>query len=210
MDNLVESVVDVRRYGASRWMGDTLVCKVDHETAAVTATAALTAAYPYLTQASSSHPALQGCEDVEWSSIPGCQVDVPAVLRGLLDPDAAEMAERALDWLVMSGPMSISATMAAVVPYLLRLTADPSTPRRNELLGLLLVAAALSAPTDPDNAWDLAVSGPEEDHPERALCRAAFVADAAWVRRLLADGELLADLHLDDGDRASLVQAAGL
>ncbi|WP_229911403.1 hypothetical protein [Streptomyces aurantiogriseus] len=134
----------------------------------------------------------------------------PAILRGLLDPDAAETAERALDWLVMSGPMSISATMPAVVPYLLRLAADPSVPRRNELFGLVLVAAALSAPTDPDNAWDLAVSGPENDHPERALCRAAFVADAAWVRRLLADDELLASLHLDEDERVSLAQAAGL
>lgn len=186
------------------------VCTVDHEAAAVAATAALTAAYPHLGQEASPHPALQGCEDVEWSSIPGCPVDASVVLRGLLDSDAAELAERALDWLVMSGPMSISATMPAVVPYLLRLTADPSVPRRNELFGLVLVAAALSAPTDPDNAWDLAVGGPENDHPERALCRAAFVAEAASVRRLLADEELLAGLHLGEGERASLVQAAGL
>ncbi|MGW2893588.1 hypothetical protein ACWDAO_02865 [Streptomyces sp. NPDC001212] len=191
-------------------MGGTLVCKVDHEAAAVTATAALTAAYPHLRHEASPHPALEGCEDVEWSSIPGCPVDVPVILRGLLDPDAAEMAERALDRLVMSGPMSISATMPAVVPYLLRLTADPSIPRRNELFGLVLVAAALSAPADPADAWDLAVSGPENDHPERAVCRAAFVADAAWVGRLLADDELLAGLHLDEGEWASLVEAAGL
>uniref|UniRef100_UPI0031D1977F hypothetical protein n=1 Tax=Streptomyces hawaiiensis TaxID=67305 RepID=UPI0031D1977F len=147
---------------------------------------------------------------MEWSSIPGCPVDVPVVLRGLLDPEAAEMAERALDWLVMSGPMSISATMPAVVPYLLRLAADPSTPRRDELFGLLLVAAALSAPTDPNSRWDMAISGPEEDHPERALCRAAFAADAAWVRRLLADGELLAALQLGQDERDLLIQAAGL
>ncbi|MFF0095057.1 hypothetical protein ACFYSF_34690 [Streptomyces canus] len=183
---------------------------MDHEAAAVTATAALTEAYPHLRQEASPHPALEGCEDVEWSSIPGCPVDVPVTLCGLVDPGAAEMAERALDWLVMSGPMSMSATMPAVLPYLLRLAADPSIPRRNELFGLVLVAAALSAPTAPDNAWDLAVSGPENDHPERALCRVAFVADAAWVRRLLADDELLTGLHLDEDDRTSLAQAAGL
>ncbi|MFJ7334274.1 hypothetical protein ACIQU3_20745 [Streptomyces sp. NPDC101110] len=147
---------------------------------------------------------------MEWSSIPGCPVDVPVVLRGLVDPDAAEMAERALDWLLMTGPMSISAVMPAVVPYLLRLAAEPSTPRRGELFGLVLVAAALSAPADPDNPWDMAVGGPEEDHPERALCRAAFVADAAWVRRLLADDDLLADLRLGDDERDSLMQVAGL
>ncbi|MER5792219.1 hypothetical protein [Streptomyces sp. NPDC001980] len=145
-----------------------------------------------------------------WSSLPGCPVDVPVVLRGLLDPDAAEMAERALGWFVMSGPMSISATMPAVVPYLLRLTADRSVPRRKELFDLVLLAAALSAPTDPDNPRQPAIGGLEEDHPERALCRAAFVADADRVRRLLADDELLTGLGLDDDDRASLVEAAGL
>ncbi|WP_046501021.1 hypothetical protein [Streptomyces odonnellii] len=186
------------------------MCKVDRDAAAVTAAAALTTAHPHLSHEASPHPALEGCEGVGWLSVSGCAVDVPVILRGLLDPDAAEMAERALDWLVMSSPMSISATMPAVLPYLLRLTADPSAPRRNELFGLVLVAAALSAQTNPASAWDLAVSGPEQDHPERALCRAAFVADAAWVRRLLADDELLAGLHLDEGDRASLVQVAGL
>ncbi|MEW2611244.1 hypothetical protein AB0937_13745 [Streptomyces sp. NPDC047880] len=147
---------------------------------------------------------------MEWPSLPGCPVDVPVVLRGLVDPDAAEMAERALDWLVMAGPMSISAVMPAVVPYLLRLAAEPSTPRRGELFGLVLVAAALSTPADPDSEWDMAVAGPEEDHPERALCRAAFVADAAWVRRLLADDDLMSDLRLGDDERASLMRAAGL
>ncbi|MEU8654882.1 hypothetical protein [Streptomyces sp. NPDC048737] len=186
------------------------MCKVDHRAAAVAATAALAAAHPHLGDGASPHPALAGCEDVDWSSVTGFPVDVPVVLRGLLDADAAEMAERALDWLVMSGPLSISATMPAVVPYLLRLAADPSTPRRNELFGLLLVAAALSAPARPDGTGGLTVGGPEEEHPERALCRAAFVADAAWVRRLLADGRLPADLQLGDDERASLLQAAGL
>lgn len=72
------------------------------------------------------------------------------------------------------------------------------------------MAAALCAPADPHSLRDLAVDGPEADHPERALCRAAFAADAAWVRRLPADDRLLAELGLDDGERASLAQAAGL
>ncbi|MER6225549.1 hypothetical protein ABT189_34215 [Streptomyces sp900105755] len=186
------------------------MCKVDHEAAAVAATTALAAAHPHLEQTTAPHPALAGYEDVEWASVTGCPADVPVVLRGLLDPDAAESAERALDWVVMSGPMSISAAMPAVVPYLLRLTADPSVPRRKELLGILLVAAALSAPTDPGNARRLAIGGREQDHPERALCRAAFAADAVWVRRLLADEELLAAAGLDADDRESLVEAAGL
>lgn len=134
----------------------------------------------------------------------------PVVLRGLVDPDAAREAGRALGWLVMSGPISISAVMPAVVPFLLRLAADPSVPRRGELFVLVLVAAALSEPTDPDNAAALVIGGREEDHPERALCRAAFVADARWVSRLLADDGLPAGAELRDDERDYLLKAAGL
>ncbi|SEF13774.1 hypothetical protein [Streptomyces sp. Ag109_O5-10] len=75
---------------------------------------------------------------------------------------------------------------------------------------ILLVAAALSAPTDPGNAWHLAIGGLEQDHPERARCRAAFAAGAVWVRRLPADEELPAGAGLDADDRQSLADAAGL
>ncbi|MFK0173172.1 hypothetical protein ACIQU5_30695 [Streptomyces sp. NPDC090306] len=157
----------------------------------------------------SAHPALTGCADVEWSAIPGCPDGVPVVLRGLADADAAEEADSVLDRLVMSGPMSISAAMPSVVPFLLRLTVDPSVPRRTELLGMLLIAAALSEPVAPGSGWAVA-HGPDEDHPERTLCRAAFAADPVLVRQLLADQELLARASLDDGDRDSLAAAAGL
>lgn len=185
------------------------MCEVDHE-AAVAAVAELTAAYPHLVREPARHLALVGCEDVAWSAIPGCPEDVPVVLRGLLDPDTAEEAERALSLLVMSGPMRISAVMPAVVPFLLRLAADPSVPRRGRLFDVVLVAAALSEPTDPDNAAALAMSGREEDHPERALCRAAFAADAEWVRRLPADDGLPEGAELRDYERDYLVEAAGL
>jgi hypothetical protein len=185
------------------------VCQIDPAAVAV-AIAALTAAYPHLAQEGSPHPALAGCEDVAWSAIPGCPEGVPVVLRGLLDPDAAEEAYRVLGRVVMSGSMYISAVMPAVVPFLLRLAADLTAPRRRELLDLVLVAAALSEPTDPDNAAALAINGREEDHPERALCRSAFVADADRVSRLLADTGLLADVELRDHERAYLLKAAGL
>lgn len=188
--------------------GGASVCQVDGGAAAA-AIAALTAACPHFAQEALPHPALAGCGDVAWSAIPGCPEGVPVLLRGLLDPDAAEEAERVLGWLVMSGPMHISAVMPAVVPFLLRLAADPSVPRRGELFGLVLVAAALSEPTDPENAAALAISGREEDHPERALCRSAFAADANWVSRLLADTSL-PGAELRDYERAYLLKAAGL
>lgn len=101
--------------------------------------------------------------------------------------------------------------MPAVLPFLLRLAADLEAPRRDELFGLVVVvAAALCEPTDSDNAWALAIDGREEDHPERALCRAAFVTDATWVRRLLDDDTLLADAPLHDDERACLHTAVGL
>lgn len=188
------------------------MCKVNPKSARTASTApiaALAAAHPHLAQSPSAHAALTGCEDVEWSAVPGCPDGVPVVLRGLADADAAEEADSVLGSLVMSGPMSISSVMPAVVPFLLRLTADPSVPRRTELLGLLLLAAALSVPTDPGSRWAVA-HGLDEDHPERALCRAAFAADSALVQRLLADEELFASASLDDSDRDSLAAAAGL
>ncbi|WP_232792564.1 hypothetical protein [Actinacidiphila yeochonensis] len=176
----------------------------------MSATAALATAYPSLTRGRSPHPALAGCEDVAWSAVPGCPKDVPVVLRGLLDPDAAEQAESVLGWILLSGPMAISAATPAFVPFLLRLAADPSVPRRGELFGLVLVVAALSEPSDPGNAWSLALSGAEQDHPERRLCRASFAADAALVLGLLADEELSAASSLSEDDRTSLLRAAGL
>ncbi|MCX4539108.1 hypothetical protein [Streptomyces sp. NBC_01565] len=132
------------------------------------------------------------------------------MLHGLVDPDAAEAAERALSWLVLAGPMRISTVMPAVLPFLLRLSADPAVPHRDRLFDLVLVAAALSEPVDPENPWGLALSGPEEEHPERALCRTAFEANAHWVRRLLSDDRLPAGEPLRGDERATLLKAAGL
>lgn len=102
-----------------------------------------------------------------------------------------------------------AAATAAIAPFLLRLAANPSVPRRGELFDLVLVAAALSELTDPDNAWDLAINGPEEEHPERALCRASFASAAEWVRRLLADGGMRVGSPLRDDERACLLRATG-
>ncbi|MFI1584503.1 hypothetical protein [Embleya sp. NPDC020630] len=131
------------------------------------------------------------------------------MLRGLLDAGAAEEATRALGWVVMSGVLSIGPAMSAVLPFLLRLAADPEVPRRDELFTLVL-AAALSEATDPDNPVDMAIGGPEEDHPERGLCRAAFVTHQSWVRRLLDDDTLLAHGPLHDDERICLHTVAQL
>ncbi|MFC9589832.1 hypothetical protein ACFTUC_08565 [Streptomyces sp. NPDC056944] len=131
-------------------------------------------------------------------------------MYGLVDPDAAEDAGRTLRWLVMAGPMRISAAMHAFVPYLLRLAADPEVPHRGQHFETVLVAAALSETVDPGIAWDLAVNGPEEEHPERALCRRVFEDNAAWVRRLLADDQLLEGESLIQDERDALRRAAGL
>jgi len=49
-----------------------------------------------------------------------------------------------------------------------------------------------------------------EDRVKRALCRAAFTADAMWVRRLVDDDTLLADVRLSDEERGWLLEAGGL
>jgi hypothetical protein len=132
------------------------------------------------------------------------------MLSGLLDTEAAEEAQRALRNLVLSGPLHVSPVMPVVVPFLLRLTADPLVPCRGELLDLVLVVATLSEPVDPDNAAALAIWGHEEDHPERSSCRLALAANANWVSRLLADPSLSARTKLRDCERADLAKVAGL
>ncbi|MGW9211367.1 hypothetical protein ACWGR4_30880 [Embleya sp. NPDC055664] len=49
---------------------------------------------------------------------------------------------------------------------------------------------------------DPAIGCPEEDHPERGLCRAAFVTHRSWVRRLLDDSTLPAHAPPHDDERA--------
>jgi len=185
------------------------MCLVDSGAAAA-AIASLKAMYPQLAHEVLPHPALTGCHDVAWSAIPGCPEEVPIMLCGLLDHDAAEEAERVLGDLVMSGPIHMSPVMPMVVPFLLRLAADPLVPRRGELFDLVLVAATLSEPVDPDNAAALTIWGREEAHPERSSCRLAFAANANWVSRLLADPDLSARTKLRDCERADLAKAAGL
>ncbi|MFH8894366.1 hypothetical protein [Streptomyces sp. NPDC017949] len=178
--------------------------------AVAAAIADLISAHPHLAEAPSPHPALTGCEDVVWSELPGCTDRVPALLYGLVDPDAAEVAGRTLGWLVMAGPMHISAAMPSILPYLLRLAADPEVPYRGRHFDTVLVAAALSEPVDPGNRRDLAINGPEEEHPERAQCRSAFEANGVWVRRLLADDQLPEGEPLRQDELDSLLGAAGL
>ncbi|MGW7348266.1 hypothetical protein [Streptomyces sp. NPDC054854] len=62
--------------------------------------------------------------------------------------------------------MHISGAMPSILPYLLRLAADPEVPYRGRHFDTVLVTAALPQPVDPGNPRDLAINGPEEEHPE--------------------------------------------
>ncbi|MCS0601042.1 hypothetical protein NX794_07335 [Streptomyces sp. LP11] len=159
-------------------------------------------AYPRVTEAGGTHPVLRGCDEIAWSEIPGCPAGVPAVLRGLLDPDAAAEAQRVLDNVLMDGVFRLSAVMPVALPFLLRLAADPGLPVRADLLGGLLLAAELCTPYDADEPVPR-FSGGAADHAERLRCGAVFAAHAPEVAGL-ADG------FPDAADRACLREVAGL
>lgn len=150
------------------------------------------------------HPALRGCDEVDWSAIPGCPPEMPVLLHGLLDPAIAPEAARVLTNVLMDGIFRLGAAMPAVLPFVLRLAvADPRVPAVSCLVDIVVVTAGLSEPVDADNENAVRLRGCDSDHPERERCRAVFAEHAA----LLAG---LPDELLTDADRASLRQAAGL
>lgn len=175
------------------------MCQTDHAEVAAMITS-LAAAHPRIAQR--SHPALAGCDDVAWSAIPRCPENVPLVLRGLLVPDAAGEAQRLLSFVVLAGPLQHSPAMPAVLPFLLRLAADPLVPHRERLFDVVVLAAVMSKPGGPPVMF-----GPEE---ERAACRAVLAAHSDQVSRLLADPVLTAGSELGEDERADLVTTAGL
>ena len=161
--------------------------------------------YPEAGEAEGGHPALVGCADAAWSRVPGCPAGVPALFRGLLDPVAGPEALRVLGNVLMDGVFRVGAAMPVALPFLIRLAAVPDIEVRPGLVDLLVVAAELSQPVDGDNERQVRLLGNECDRPERAGCRAAFVAHASALRALLEDGTL-ADGLIGADDRECLLR----
>ncbi|MDX2648880.1 hypothetical protein PV341_36010 [Streptomyces sp. PA03-1a] len=134
-----------------------------------------------------AHPALRGCAEVPWAGFPGCPGGLPAVLHALLDESAAPEAARVLTNVLMDGVVRMGAAMAAALPFVIRLAADPEVPVRSALVDLVAVAAGLARPVDPGNERAVLLRGPDGDHPERAQCRAVLDAHGALVRTLPGD-----------------------
>ncbi|MEU7022261.1 hypothetical protein ABZ990_16575 [Streptomyces sp. NPDC046203] len=176
------------------------------------AVARLLRAYPWLEgPASAGHPALAGCEEVNWSGIHGCPAGVPLVLRALLDDTGGPEALRALDCVTMDSPLHIGGAMPAVLPFVIRLAADPGLVVRKGLIELVVFAAMISEPDESDAADTGGGLGEplgpmDRDRRERAACRAAFAAHAPEVHALLADPGLT-DPLLSADDRAWLLKA---
>ncbi|MGW7265000.1 hypothetical protein [Streptomyces sp. NPDC054842] len=160
-------------------------------------------AHPRAQEAGIGHPALSGCDEVAWSDIPGCPAAIPAVLRGLLDQEAAPDAVRVLTNALMDGVFSLGAAMPAALPFLLRLAADPQAPVRKSRLDILLVAAEFALPVDAGDERAVRLFGSDDEHPEREQCRAVFARHAELITAL-PDDLVGAD------DRANLLRAAGL
>ncbi|MFE0646101.1 hypothetical protein ACFW2Y_31535 [Streptomyces sp. NPDC058877] len=165
--------------------------------------------HPHMGQAGCDHPALLGCTDVDWSQIPGCPAGIPILLCALLDGEAGPEALTALDNVLMSGPLRMSAVMPAALPFLMRLAALPDLVVRPGLVDLLVVAAELSSPVDADEERQVLLFGKDCDRPEREECRAVFAAHAAVLGALLED-ETLSDGLIGTDGRECLLRAAGL
>ncbi|MEU1520257.1 hypothetical protein ABZ490_50570 [Streptomyces sp. NPDC005811] len=93
--------------------------------------------------------------------------------------------------------------MPEVLPFLLRLVADPQVPERLGLLDRLVMVARYSEPIDSGNEAMALWFGSDNDHPEREQCRAVFAQHASVVA-MLPEGLISSD------SRAKLRQAAGL
>ncbi|MFI6515653.1 hypothetical protein ACIBF1_08860 [Spirillospora sp. NPDC050679] len=76
---------------------------------------------------------------------------MPVLLRGLLDEVAGPEALRVLRNVSVNGVLHISAAMPAILPFLIRLASVPDIALRTSLPDLLVIAAALSSPVDPDD-----------------------------------------------------------
>lgn len=158
--------------------------------------------YPRAAEAGRGHPALQGCEEVRWSEFPDCPAAIPVLLHALLDQAAAAEAQRVLVN-ALFGIAEMNAAMPEVLPFLLRLAADPRVPQRSRLLDRLVSVAERSEPVEADNEAMVQWFGSDSDHPEREQCRAVF-AQYASVVATLPEGLISAAGH------AKLQQAAGL
>ncbi|MFJ3901746.1 hypothetical protein [Streptomyces sp. NPDC090025] len=163
--------------------------------------------HPEPARAASDHPALRGSPDADWPRAPGHPA-IPALLHALLDATAAPAALPVLENLLMDGTFRLSPAMPKALPFLLGLASVPDLPVRRDLIGLLIVAAELSAPVDPADEARSLLLGIDADHPERAACRTVFRAHARAVRALLTD-ETIPDGLLGADDRACLLAVAG-
>ncbi|WP_329189125.1 hypothetical protein [Actinacidiphila glaucinigra] len=81
----------------------------------------------------------------------------------------------------MDGVFRRGAAIPAALPFVIRLAVCPEVPVRSGLTGLVVVAAELAEPVDPENEHAVRLRGLDADHPERALCRAVLAAHAALV-----------------------------
>ncbi|MET9880280.1 hypothetical protein ABZZ36_37590 [Actinacidiphila glaucinigra] len=144
-------------------------------------------AHPDAGRDRATHPALRGCDEVQWADLPGCPAELPALLHALLDERAAPEAARVLTNVLMDGVFRMGAAMPAALPFVIRLAADPDVPVRSAPADLVAVAAELAEPVDPGGERAVRLWGPDADHPERARCRAVLTAHAALVRPMFED-----------------------
>ncbi|MFI7616574.1 HEAT repeat domain-containing protein [Nonomuraea terrae] len=110
-----------------------------------------------------------GLDDIRWARMRhayGPAADVPALLRGLADPDPA-VRENALDGMygAVHHQGDVYPCTVAAIPFLLRLAAGPGVPGRAEVVRLLAGIGSAEDPTELAGAYRKANQAVAEAYP---------------------------------------------
>src|SRR5262249_16395286 len=166
-----------------------------------------------------------GLDEIDWAGMHhayGRAVELPGLLRRLIDPDPA-VRECALDYMygVVHHQGNVYPCTIATIPFLLRIAERPDMPGRPQVVGLVASVASAVDATERAGPYREANQGVEaawplwerllKDNAPRVREAATEVLPACTGRRKQAIARLtgrLAD-ERDDGVRSAIVRTAG-
>src|SRR5215813_5244412 len=166
-----------------------------------------------------------GLDEIDWAGMHhayGRAVELPGLLRRLIDPDPA-VRECALDYMygVVHHQGNVYPCTIATIPFLLRIAERPDMPGRPEVVRLVASVGSAVDATEPSGPYREANQAVEaawplwerllKDNDPRVREAATEVLPACTGRRKQAIARLtgrLAD-ERDDGVRSAIVRTAG-
>jgi len=166
-----------------------------------------------------------GLDEIDWAGMHhayGRAVEVPGLLRRLIDPDPA-VRECALDYMygVVHHQGNVYPCTIATIPFLLRIAERPDMPGRPEVVRLVASVGSAVDATEPSGPYREANQAVEaawplwerllKDNDPRVREAATEVLPACTGRRKQAIASLTGHLadERDDGVRSAIVRTAG-